>query len=82
MLNRNLEIRIYDTVKYDPASKEVGRVSYPESDVESWTVTNIPADEILKIWGEVDPCNEYLVLNFKNGETATYRNSYCDMFRI
>ena len=78
-IKMKVEVRVYDMVKYNAESKEVARVTY---EVESYEVKEIPKTEILKEFDETDDYDEYLILTLKDGETATFRNSYCDMFRV
>ena len=81
--NFNAEIEIYGECKYT-ASKEVfensKRVAY--NDIEKWEIVTggIEAKEI-EDSGLVDEYHEYLILYFADGDTATFRNSYVDMFR-
>lgn len=74
-----VEVKVYDGIKYSTESKEVARVAY---DVKSYEVREIPESEILREFDETDDYNEYLILTLRDGETATFRNSYCDMFRV
>lgn len=42
------------------------------------------AEEVEKdfIGNPLDELQEYLILSFTNGETATFRNSHTDLFKI
>lgn len=51
--------------------------------VKSWTIlTSEDEVEVKEIenQGLVDEMHEYLILNFENGDSATFRNSHVDMF--
>lgn len=77
----NAKIKVYDRCKYDAESVKVAEVEY--KNIIGYKVETIEAAEILAAgFDEVDEYNEYLTLTFENGETATFRNSHVDMFRI
>ena len=82
----SVEVELYKECKYT-ASKETFenaiRVQY--NNLESWEiVTGDDATELGNMTDENsrDDNNEYLVLHFADGSEATFRNSYCDMFRV
>ena len=72
-------VKVYDKCKYEVDSKVVARVSY---DIEDFEVKKISKGEIeAEGYDEFDDYNEYLILSFGDGTTATFRNSHVDMFR-
>ena len=84
----NVEIHLYPVCKYSEAMRNVGpdeeRFGKYEG-VEFWEI--VSGDDAAEMESHtdgscIDPLHEYLVLHFTNGNTATYRNSCCDMFRI
>lgn len=76
-----VKVKVYEETKYT-AKKTACEVKY--EDVTKFEVKQIPIEEILKQTDEsgVDEYNEYLIIYFKNGDTATFRNSHVDLFRI
>lgn len=74
-------VAVYDESKYNSSSMIVARSFYQIKGYE--VVTGSRATEIGLSTDENsrDENNEYLVLELENGETATFRNSYVDMFR-
>lgn len=72
-------VEVYDSCKYEAGSKKVGEARY---DIEKFEVKQISDEEIFKMgFDEVDPHGEYLILTLAGGETSTFRNSLCDMFK-
>ena len=69
------KVKLYDRCKYDKESKKVGELLYEiicfkveyREDVETSDTTK-------------DDYDEYLILYLTNGETATFYNSYVDLF--
>ena len=74
-----VKVIVYNGIKYDGNGANIAEVEY---NVTGFEVKEIPASEILKVFDETDEYNEYLILTLANGETATFRNSHVDLFRI
>lgn len=74
-----VELWIYDQCKYNEGSKIKFKITY---DIFAYEIKSISKSDILKETDGscVDPYNDYLILTMKNGETSTFRNSYCDLF--
>ena len=81
-----VELYISKVNKYEHGSKiyvadeDPDKVTLPP--IKSWTVIEggVEADAIETIVDEIDDNHEYLVINFANGKTEIYRNSYVTMF--
>lgn len=75
-------IDIHDVVKYiDLDPEELKRIRY--TDVVAFEVVTGEAAALIEAKSDgscIDDYHEYLVLTFANGDTATFRNSYVDMF--
>ena len=79
----NVKVKVYSGVKYDLSNEKVAEVEY--KDIEGFeVVTGERATEIGSMTDEEsrDEYNEYLVITFKDGQTATFCNSNVDLFRI
>lgn len=75
-------VKIYDEMKYKAESSKVGEIEY---EIEGFKVVGgTEADEIEKNLSadSFDEFKEYLVLKLQNGQYATFRNSYVDMFKL
>lgn len=74
-------IKGYDGCKYDKDSSKKWEQQWT---IEGFEVQTIPPEEFLKDADEemLDEYNEYLVLHCTDGDTATFRNSHVDLFRI
>lgn len=75
-----IKVEVYNEMKYTTNEKPV--VVFYDG-VKSWEVKTIPADVILKETDGscVDEYNEYFIITFEDGDTATFRNSHVDAFR-
>lgn len=80
---------ISNTNKYDHGSRIYVTDDDPEDEekielppIKSWTIIEggAEADAIETIVDEIDDNREYLIINFANGKTEIYRNSYVTMF--
>lgn len=78
----NATLFIYPTVKWMMCEGDEGKRIHRYG-VENWEiVSGEDAEEIeAKTDGScIDDYHEYLVLNYKDGTSETFRNSYVDMF--
>lgn len=77
-----IEVKVLSGCKYNESVETVKTVEY--KGIISWDIIEggEEAEEIESMTDESweDEYHEYLVLNFKNGDTATFRNSHVDMF--
>lgn len=75
-----ITVKGYEEMKYT-AEKKAWEVVY--EDVKEIEVKTITAEEIFKETDGtcIDEYNEYVILHFEDGETATFRNSHVDCFK-
>ena len=77
----NLKVKVYDCCKYDAESKKIAETIY--NNVTSFEVKVMTDEEIFSNgFDETDEYNEYAIITFADGETATFRNSHIDIFKI
>ena len=74
------EIKIYEGVKY--TSERGERITHEYKGIKFWEIVTDEDAEEIEANGLIDEHHEYLVLHFEDGNTATFRNSHVDMFRI
>lgn len=73
-----MRIFIYNDNKYTGNVTEEKEVKY--TGLTAWDIIEGGEEaEAIENDGLVDENHEYLVLHFKDGNTATFRNSYVDM---
>lgn len=78
-----VEIEVYSECKYTAPAEVFEDSIKVDYSIESWEiVTGEDAVEIEAEMDEIDDHHEYLVLHLMDGNTATFRNSYVDMFRV
>lgn len=75
-------VKIYPECKYTYQGTESKKVEY--DGLVNWEIIN--GEDAKEIEEEtdgscIDDYHEYLVLHFEDNTTATFRNSYVDMFR-
>ena len=73
------EVEVYDKVRYERGAKVIHTNIY--KDVRKFEVVT-EAQLGMDVSDVKDPYGEYLVLTMVDGSTATYRNSYVDLFKI
>ncbi len=81
----DVELECYYECKYTASAEVFENSTKVQYKIESWEiVAGEDAEEIESMTDAdgIDDNHEYLVLNLVGGGTATFRNSYCDMFRI
>jgi hypothetical protein len=79
---KKVRLVIYDKCKYDPSSKEIKEVKYEIEGFGVYNSVDFDPDEFKQIvnQGMMDDYDEYLKLWFGDDESATFRNSYVDLF--
>ena len=73
------EVEVYNQVKYERGAKVIHTNLY--KDVAKFEVVT-EAQLGMDVSDMKDPYGEYLVLTMADGSTATYRNSYVDLFKV
>lgn len=75
-------LEVYNEFKYTAENPEYKEIRIPG--VEAWEVVTGERAEQIEAETDgscIDELHEYLVLYLENGNTSTFRNSYCDLFR-
>lgn len=81
LADANVKLYVYENSKYSGNIGEEKEVNY--TGLKSWSI--VDGDDATAIEAEtdescIDENHEYLVLNFIDGSTSTFRNSHVDMF--
>ena len=77
-----INIIMYEYIKYDLETSG-GEIENEYTGLTAWDIVDgEEAKEIEADTDRIDDNHEYLVLHFNDGRTATFRNSYTDMFII
>ena len=83
-----VDLEVYAECKYTAAEMKKEEVfenakTVRYEDVESWDIVTGYEASLIEAETDgscIDDYHEYLVLHFTNGDTATFRNSYVDMW--
>lgn len=79
----DVKVKIYDKVKYERDSVKVAEVEYMNiKGFEVVTGERATAIGLETDANSRDDYNEYLVIELEDGDKATFRNSYCDLFKL
>lgn len=81
LADAKVKLYVYENSKYTSNVGEEKEVNY--TGLKSWSI--VDGDDATAIEAKtdgscIDENHEYLVLNFIDGTTATFRNSHVDMF--
>ena len=77
----DVKVRIYNECKYTLTSKKEAEVEY--KGIKGFEVKTMTDEEVCKLGFDcADEYKEYLIITLNDDETATFRNSHVDMFRI
>ena len=77
----NIKVKVYNKIKYLPESEKVAEIEY--SNIKKMEIKTLEDKEIFAMgFDMVDEYKEYCFITFANGETATFRNSYVDVFKV
>jgi hypothetical protein len=81
LADANVKLYVYESSKYSGNIGKRKEVNY--TGLKSWSI--VDGDDATAIEAEtdgsrIDENHEYLVLNFIDGSTTTFRNSHVDMF--
>lgn len=75
-----VKVKIYNGSKYDMNSEKAAEHIYDR--IKEVITKEIPAPIMYDLgFDTVDPHDEYTILKFENGSTATFRTSFTDVFR-
>ena len=75
-----VKVKVYNMSKYNPNSEKIAELEYNPVKIE---VVGIPDEQIYAMgFDEIDEYGEYLIMTYGDGETATFRNSHVDVFRV
>lgn len=76
-----VDVKIYDKPKYCMDAVKIDTIVY--SGLINWEIITgeDAADIEAQMGADIDELHEYIVLNFEDGKTATFKNSYVDLMR-
>lgn len=83
IINGRCSVTVYNKEKYDPTSKAVRTVKYPDAvawEVIEPTINPEEVAEIERFFDDHDPHHEYLRIWFRDSTHSTFRNSFTDLF--
>lgn len=80
MIGNKVTIEITDRPKYEKGAVVVDEIRY--TDVEGFEVISGDRSAEIEQMIDIDDNHEYLRIYMKDGETATFRNSYAILYNI
>lgn len=76
-----VKVKMYSAIKYEEGYAELLEVPYTNV-IKVEVISGKEAEEVEKDMdnASLDDYSEYVRLTLNDGSTATFRNSYCDVF--